>query len=305
MSDFNKVFGLGLSKTGTSSLGEALNQLDIKTIHYPFDDSTYEALRNGRYDLAILEETYRGIVDIPAAPYYAQWDRQYPGSKFILTVRERQAWVQSAEKHWELMMQWWDGFPEFRRFQEFISAAVYGTVGFNAERFLYAHDTHVKNVLDYFKHRPQDLLVMDVCAGEGWEKLCPFLGLPEPRSPFPHANEWMHKLMEATADLRAHIPEGAVFVLIDHESFGTGFSAGRNPIPFLEKDGLYGGPPADDAAAIGELERLVRHRKPQFLVIGWPAFWWQTYYSGFAAHLRNAYPCLLNNDRLKIYDLRP
>ena len=28
-----KVFGLGLSKTGTSSLAEALNRLGIRTIH--------------------------------------------------------------------------------------------------------------------------------------------------------------------------------------------------------------------------------------------------------------------------------
>ena len=35
-----KIFGLGLSKTGTSSLGEALNILGINTIHYPFDEAT-------------------------------------------------------------------------------------------------------------------------------------------------------------------------------------------------------------------------------------------------------------------------
>ena len=32
---------------------------------------------------------------------------------------------------------------------------------------------------------PERLLVMDICAGEGWEKLCPFLGLPAPDSAFP------------------------------------------------------------------------------------------------------------------------
>jgi Sulfotransferase domain len=305
MTDKNyKVFGLGLSKTGTSSLGDALNYLGINTIHYPFDDDTYAELYRGNYDLSILKETYRGIVDIPAAPFYAQWDRQYPGSKFILTVRDRDAWIESAEKHWELMMHWWKERPQFQRFQEFISAVVYGSVGFNAGRFLFAYDMQIKNVLDYFKNRPDDLLVMDICAGEGWEKLCPFLGLPEPAAPFPHANEWMHKLIQATAEMRAFIPPDSTYILIDHEGFGEHFSAGYRRIPFLEKAGQYWGLPADDNSAIEAFERLLQTQKPSFLIVGWPAFWWEGHYRKFFGRIQHSYACRLNNERLKIYDLR-
>jgi hypothetical protein len=126
------VFGLGLSKTETSSLGEALNLLGVRTVHYPYDDRTFERLTNGDYRLDILEE-YQGVVDIPVAPYYAQLDKVYPGSRFILTVREKGAWLRSIETHWRLMMGWWHRFPQFKRFQEFLSAAVYGSIGFNAE----------------------------------------------------------------------------------------------------------------------------------------------------------------------------
>lgn len=304
MSTTMKVFGLGLSKTGTSSLGEALNLLGIPCIHYPFDDDTFRELSAGNFELSILKTSYQAIVDIPAAPYYAQWDRQYPGSKFILTVRDPQIWVKSAEKHWELMMHWWQEFPKFKRFQEFISAVVYGTVGFNADRFLFAYENHVRNVLHYFKNRSEDLLVMDICAGEAWEKLCPFLGLPIPEIAFPHANEWMHKLMEATGDLRKYVPPGASFILVDYEGFGLEFASDRQAIPFTEKDGQYWGPPADDAAAIQELERLISTHNPDFLVLGWPAFWWQDYYVEWMKKVQSTYPCLLNNDRLKIYDLR-
>src|SRR5688572_13581789 len=96
-----KVFGLGLSKTGTTSLGGALNLLGIETIHYPHDQKTYHDLRNGNYRLSILEE-YQGAVDIPVAPYYAQLDTIYPDSKFILTVRDKDSWLTSAEVHWRL-----------------------------------------------------------------------------------------------------------------------------------------------------------------------------------------------------------
>ena len=40
----------------------------------------------------------------------------------------------------------------------------------------------------YFNDRSDDLLVLDVCGGEGWEPLCSFLGLDPPRGPFPHLN---------------------------------------------------------------------------------------------------------------------
>jgi hypothetical protein len=48
---------------------------------------------------------------------------------------------------------------------------------------------HYKNVLEYFKNRPDDLLIIDICAGQGWEKLCPFLDKPLPQYPFPEIQE--------------------------------------------------------------------------------------------------------------------
>ena len=48
---------------------------------------------------------------------------------------------------------------------------------------------HNKEVREYFKDRPNDLLVMNICAGDGWEKLCPFLDKNIPAGPFPY----MHK----------------------------------------------------------------------------------------------------------------
>ena len=72
-----KVFGLGLSKTGTTSLAAALNTLGIKTIWYPHDEKTLAELRSAEYRLSILEE-YDGAVDTPIVPYYAQLDKIYP-----------------------------------------------------------------------------------------------------------------------------------------------------------------------------------------------------------------------------------
>src|SRR4051794_8563692 len=228
----SKVFGLGLSKTGTSSLAEALNRLGIRTVHYPCDEPTFEHLRNGRYRLPVLEE-HQGAVDIPVAPFFAQLDAEYPGSRFVLTVREPEAWLRSVELHWELMMDWWHQYPDFKRFQEFISLRAYGAAGFSRERFLQAYETHRRNVERYFRDRPRDLLVLDVCGGEGGEALCPFLGVEIPDAPFPHANEWMHQLLAATAELAMVVPLGESMVLVDQDAFGRGVAAGRGggPLP--------------------------------------------------------------------------
>ncbi len=298
-----KIFGLGLSKTGTSSLTDALNLLGVKAVHYPHDQRTYEELRAGRYRLSILEE-FRGVVDLPVAPFYAQLDREFPGSRFVLTVREKESWLRSCEVHWRLMMEWWENFPEFKRFHEFISACVFGTLRFNRERFSYVYDTHVRNVREYFKGRPGDLLVMDICVGEGWEKLCPFLGLAAPPAPFPRANEWMHLLLEAAQDVARVIPEGETFLLVDEQGFGSDFARGRNALPFLEREGRYWGAPADGAAAVRELEQMRRERGASFIAFGWPAFWWLDHYGELNTHLRARYQCVLENERLVIFDLR-
>lgn len=298
-----KVFGLGLSKTGTSSLTDALNLLGIRSAHYPHDARTLCELRAGRYRLSILEE-FQGVTDIPVAPFYAQLDRAFPNSRFILTVRERAAWLRSCEVHWRLMDEWLDNFPDFKRFHEFACTAAYGTLKFDRERFARAYEEHERGVRDYFRERPGDLLVLDICGGNGWEELCTFLDMDAPPAPFPHANEWMHLLLEAAQDISHTIPEGESFILVDEEGFGGDFARGRRALPFLERDGVYWGAPPDDATAVSELERMRRERGANFIAFGWPCFWWLEHYAALAAHLHARYECVLNNRRLVVFDLR-
>jgi FkbM family methyltransferase len=112
------------------------------------------------------------------------------------------------------------------------------------------------------------------------------------------------RLRLAQAELAALIPAGDAFILIDEEQFGGEVPPGRHAIPFLERDGQYWGPPPDDATAIEELERL-RQAGAHFIVFARPAFWWLEYYTGFHCHLRAQFPCLLENYRLIVFDLRP
>ena len=76
----------------------------------------------------------------------------------------------------------------------------------------------------------------------------------------------------------------------------------RAILPFLEKDGKYWGPPADDKTAIGELQRL-RSSGAKYIAFVWSTFWWLDHYRQFAEHLRKHAACVAENADVIIFDL--
>lgn len=177
-----KVFGVGLSRTGTLSLSRALTRLGIKTQHFPEDKTTQEELRWGRYNLSILTK-FQGLVDIPVAPYYAQLDALFPSARFILTTRPTESWLVSMEDHF----RYW---VEHRRddYNDFVHACTYGVLHFSPDRMRYVKELHEATVRSYFASRPGKLLEFSVFDGHGWRELCGFLGCPVPDEPYPREN---------------------------------------------------------------------------------------------------------------------
>lgn len=55
------------------------------------------------------------------------------------------------------------------------------------------------------RHPEASMLEIDVCAGEGWERLCPFLGLPTPGAAFPWENQSSQKLKQAWEGIRSRV----------------------------------------------------------------------------------------------------
>jgi glycosyltransferase involved in cell wall biosynthesis len=113
---------------------------------------------------------------------------------------------------------------------------------------------------------------------------------------------WLHRIEEFERDLSGRIPQGATFILVDEDQIRAEFAAGRNALPFLEREGNYWGPPADDELAIRELERL-RAAGAEFIAFAWPAFWWLDHYRGMAEHLRGRFRCVLENGHLILFEL--
>lgn len=115
---------------------------------------------------------------------------------------------------------------------------------------------------------------------------------------------WTEALTRTAQDIAALIPLDEAFIFVDQAHLGSLVTAGRRAIPFLEREGQYWGSPVDDTAALAEFERL-RLSGAGFMVFAWPAFWWFSHYPGLHRRLRSEFRCLLENDRVVVFDLRP
>ncbi len=193
-----KIFCIGLSKTGTTSLNKALNILGIKSTHElhggsPHYNDYLPRLLAGNFSHNIWSD-FQAFTDIPIPLFYQQLDEVFPNSRFILTVRNKRDWVNSAECYFSQMYKKPAGFStEHKRSlkipcTDFVRVMVYGMAKFNRSRYLSVYVKHNREVWKYFKKRRQDLLVLNISGGDGWKELCRFLRKPVPKTPFPCEN---------------------------------------------------------------------------------------------------------------------
>lgn len=198
-----KIFGIGFSKTGTTSLENALELLGYNTWrrHWENPNLSYATalyLYKDYDKLFNIINYYDAFADIPwgGSDLYQALYEHFPNSKFILTTRETESWYLSFEK----MITRFDSNLE-TALDSFHAKGRYGAVHFfkevfhietlsgNREKIIEHYNTHNQNVLDFLNGRGADFIVMDISGGDGWDKLCNFLNKPIPRQPFPHANK--------------------------------------------------------------------------------------------------------------------
>ena len=97
-----KIFGIGLSKTGTTSLARALEILGYKTRDY-IGVTKYIAGDLSSVDLQEIDAN-DAFTDTPIPSFYKQLDEKYPNSKFILTTRNMDDWLRSCKKQFTKRM---------------------------------------------------------------------------------------------------------------------------------------------------------------------------------------------------------
>jgi hypothetical protein len=173
-----KVFGIGISKTGTKTLGVCLERLGYRHPHW--DAEFARDVVGGNIDRAFrMADEFEGFEDFPWPLLYRQLDERYPDALFILTTRrDPDTWIKSLLLHAE------------RTGPTRLRAMIYGydMPQGHEEQHIAQYERHNAEVQRYFADRPGKLL--EVCweTGSGWTELCAFLDHPIVDDPFPHVN---------------------------------------------------------------------------------------------------------------------
>lgn len=198
----SKVFGSG--KTGTTSLGAALGSLGFQVGDQSQGELLLEAWAEREYE-PIIEycNSAQAFQDVPFCldHTYKALDEAYPGSKFILTVRN------SAEEWHESLVRFHTKIVGKRRlptphdmkvfpyrFPGWIWRAhrlIYGideATLFDAAIYKACYEAHIASVLKHFAGRPNDLLVLNVGELSAMPRLCAFLGVERRDAAMPHLN---------------------------------------------------------------------------------------------------------------------
>ena len=176
------VFNIGLSRAGSTSLTAALNLLNIPSLHYHLTDNKtlLEKIikRNKKKNKRLfygLDKEYQGFSDFHGEAHYQTLYNQYPNSKFIFTTRPCLDWLNSVLNR----KIYYDGlvFSNIETEKKVYEVAIHRYFNIGEE------------IRDFFKDKPDRFLELKICEGEGWEKLCPFLGVDIPDCSFPYENK--------------------------------------------------------------------------------------------------------------------
>jgi hypothetical protein len=171
-----KIIGVGLNKTGTTTLGACFKILGFR--HLSMRRDLVMAWRDGRLDKIFAEtDRYDSFEDWPYPLIYRELAERYTDAKFILTVRASpEIWLESISSH-ALRIA---ATGEVRKL-------IYGAAfPQNApEQYLAVYDRHNREVLDFLGDR-----VRKLCweTGDGWSELCSFIDVPQPDMPMPWQN---------------------------------------------------------------------------------------------------------------------
>lgn len=185
-SNFPLILCVGHGKTATKSLNKAFVMLGLHTAHFYgagvygllFDNAAEARRRSFLFN--VDEPMTKGghvdaVLDTPVVDFYNEILLAYPNAKVILTVRPTASWLRSQQKFYGGYARGCSNWlPPWRRG----SNLVFGTECPSPAQAVKRYVQHNRNVIDNVP--AERLLVMDIASGDGWEKLCPFLGMPVP-----------------------------------------------------------------------------------------------------------------------------
>lgn len=218
--EVTKVFCIGANKTGTTTIEQVLRSVGYQMPNQAEQEKlTVEEMYRGNYKpLLSLCHKYEAFQDLPFSSQntYAVLDAMFPGSKFILTVRDSSTWYESLKRFHLKGILKKAGVAKVEDFNEqsFKDKEIYleKNYCFNyAQRqaieiidhrisynwsLVYQKDHCIRNyeqrnrdIIKYFHQRDDQFLVIDLSQEKDNSKIVGFLGLPDTLvSNLPHLN---------------------------------------------------------------------------------------------------------------------
>lgn len=201
-----KIFGIGRNKTGTTSLKAAMkdlgyvvgNQREAEKLLFEWAERDFNSLIKYCKSAQFFQ-------DFPfSKPYtFMILDHEFPNSKFILTVRNSpEQWYESVVK---FQTQKWGkngNLPTKEDLQQanyiykgrpwdskWLSGVTTKSNLYDKQHLIDSYIQYNEIVKDYFRHRPEDLLILNVAEKGAYHNLCEFLEIEPLRDRFPWKNK--------------------------------------------------------------------------------------------------------------------
>ena len=201
----NKIFVIGRNKTGTTSIKKAFldlgfiigDQREAEKLQESYLRSDFNPIINYCKSAEVFQDY---PFSYPETFKYV--DNAYPNSKFILTIRDTpEQWYNSITKfHSKLFGKgnlptkedlmnanyvykgWiWNNF-------EFMYNPLNDDI-YNKEKLIESYLKYNNDVRDYFKDRPNDLMIINLSKKGAYQKFIDFIGVPSSFTDFPWENK--------------------------------------------------------------------------------------------------------------------
>lgn len=176
---FEKIFIIGLPRTGTTSICAALLNLGYNVAHTAYTQRTFEQAQV--------------IADTPIFNDFTLLDSAYPNSKFIYLTREVSLWLPSIKQLLQRMaknlLRDDGGFNPIIKRCYFETFSPFTEENINDESFLtHCYHQHNEKVMQYFQQTPDQLLTIDISRPQAYQQLLAFLALPDQDGSFEKMN---------------------------------------------------------------------------------------------------------------------
>ena len=216
-----KVFGIGLNKTGISTLKQCFRVLGYT--HKTHDRDLLVDYREGRMDrIETAMEAHDSFEAWPWGLMYREiFERYGREARYILTLRKTpDTWLTSLKNH-SLQSN-----PDEN--SRYLAYGYDYPHGYEAEH-LAIYRKHEADVRAFFaKHGASDCLKV-LCweKGDGWEDVCDFLGHDIPDRAFPHANKTANRLAQVDPERLAR-NQAAIEAQLKRIADGAGRALNRS-----------------------------------------------------------------------------